>query len=206
MKTPTLPSRRHVLLTAALASLAFAAACKDKPAAAAPAATAAAPQPPATKVSAQDAYSMAAQGSGFTVGPIMAAHTVYVFFDPACPHCAHLWEAAKPLASRMKIVWMPIGLLRRESGPRGATILSAAEPAAAMAQNEASILERKDGIPIDPAVKPEVVAKVQANTELFNKLGAEGVPLIVYKNGKTGVYGNVSGAVDTATLAAMAGL
>jgi thiol:disulfide interchange protein DsbG len=204
MNTPSSPYRRHFLLTAAMAGLMLAAACKDKPATAAPAA--AAPQPPSTKVAPQEAYSLAAQGSGFAVGPIMAAHTVYVFFDPACPHCAHLWEAAKPLASRLKVVWMPIGLLGRNSAPQGATILSATDPAAAMAQNEASVLERKGGIAVDPALKPEVLAKVQANTELFNKLGADGVPLIVYKNGKTGVFGNVSGAVDTATLAAMAGL
>ena len=38
-----------------------------------------------------------AEARGFTVGSPMSARTVYVFFDPQCPHCAALWEAAKPL-------------------------------------------------------------------------------------------------------------
>ena len=31
---------------------------------------------------------VAAEGKGFTVGAMMAANPVYVFFDPQCPHCA----------------------------------------------------------------------------------------------------------------------
>ncbi|MED5618370.1 thioredoxin fold domain-containing protein [Ideonella sp. BN130291] len=194
----------HPAAIALVATLALAA-CQDKTNAATPAAAALAEAPP-TKATAQEAYALAAKGSGFTVGPIMAANTVYVFFDTACPHCAHLWEQAKPLQPRLKIVWMPIGLLRSTSGPQGATILSAADPAAAMAQNEASVMARGPGIAVNPALPDDVLAKVKNNTALFNQLGAESVPLIVFKNGKTGVYGTHAGAVDTGELAAMAGI
>jgi len=173
-------------------------ACGDK--------TAVAAAPPAAKTSAPDAYALAAQGTGFTVGAPMAANTVYVFFDTTCPHCAHLWSESKPLLGRLKMVWMPVGLLRDSSAPQGATILAASDPAAAMAQNEALLMERKGGIPISATLPPELVAKVKVNTELFLKTGAESVPLIVFRNAKSGEHGLHAGAVDTAQLAAMVGV
>lgn len=194
--------RRFVLTTttAAVAALALAA-CGDKPA---PGEASAAPAAP--KSSAKDAYELAARGTGFTVGPLMAANTVYVFFDPTCPHCAALWMNAKPLATRLKMVWIPVGFLQRSSAPQGATILAAADPAAAMAENEASVLERRGGIAVSPSLSDEALAKVKSNTELFGKTGEESVPLIVFKNGKTGEYGAHAGAVPTEELAAMAGV
>lgn len=186
-------------------------ACQDKPAdsttptaaptAATPASTSSAGTATAPAASAaQSPYEIASQGHGFTVGPMMAAHTVYVFFDPACPHCARLWQAAQPVASRLKIVWMPVQLLRPLSAQQGAAILTAADPAAAMALNEASVLARGPGIEVPPSLPDDAVAKVKANTELFNKLNADSVPFIVTK---TGTH---AGAVTTEQLAAMAGL
>jgi thiol:disulfide interchange protein DsbG len=161
---------------------------------------------PAAKPSAQEAYTLAAQGNGFAVGPVMAANTVYVFFDPTCPHCAALWDNAKPLAHRLKIVWIPIGWLQRSSEPQAATILSAPDPVAAMTENEVSVKQRAGGITVSGSLSDDVIAKVKANTDLFKKLGEESVPLIVFKNGKTGQHGTVAGAVPTEQLAAMAGV
>ena len=194
-------NRRRFLLTntcAAVAGLALAA-CGDKagPMAAAPAPAKAAPNA---------AWDLAARGSGFTVGPVMAAHTVYVFFDPACPHCAALWMSAKPLAARLKMVWIPVGFLQRSSAPQGATILTAPDPAAAMNQNESSVLERQGGITVSPSLPDEALAKVKANTDLFHQIGEDSVPLIVFKNGKTGEFGTHAGAVSTDELIAMTGL
>ena len=182
----------------ALAAATLLAACQDKPAGATPEAP--------TKVAAADAYAIAAQGSGFTVGPLMAAHTVYVFFDPACPHCAHLWQQAEPLRGKLKMVWMPISLLRNSSGGQGATILAAKDPVAAMQLNEASVAARGPGIDVAPGLPDDALAKVKANTALFNQLGAESVPLIVFKNARTGQAGTHAGALETAELAALAGV
>jgi thiol:disulfide interchange protein DsbG len=192
--------RRFVFTVTTAAVAATLAACGDK-ATSAPPTAAAAPKP-----SAKDVYEMAGRGSGFTVGPVMAANTVYVFFDPACPHCASLWMNAKPLANRLKMVWIPIGFLQRSSAPQGATILTAPDPIAAMGENEVSVLERRGGITVSPSLSDEALAKVKANTELFGKTGEESVPLIVYRHGKTGEYGAQSGAVPTEQLAAMAGV
>jgi thiol:disulfide interchange protein DsbG len=192
--------RRHFALTIATAPWVLGA-CTDKPASSAPAAA-----PAAAKPGAHESYDIAARGNGFTIGAVMAANTVYVFFDPACPHCAHLWMASKPLLTRLKMVWMPISLLRRSSAPQGATILSAADPSAAMTENETSVLDNRGGISASPTLSDEMLAKVQTNTELFAKLGADSVPLIVYRNARTGEYGSVTGAVTTEQLAEMAGV
>jgi len=166
----------------------------------------AAPAAPAARPTPAEAYTLASGGNGFTVGAMMAANTVYVFFDTTCPHCAELWKAAQPLHNRVKLVWMPVALLRPQSGPQGATILAAANPAAAMAENEAKVLDRSGGITADPNVPAEVTAKVAANTEIFKKLGADSVPLIVFKHAQSGAFGQHAGALDSAGLAALLGL
>mgnify|MGYP002361561983 CR=1 FL=1 len=140
------------------------------------------------------------------MGPVMAANTVYVFFDTTCPHCAELWNASQPLLGKLKMVWMPLGLLRPQSLPQGATILGAANPVAAMNENETSVLNRGGGITASTSLSDEVLAKVKANTAIFSKLGADSVPLVVFRNAKSGEYGQFSGAMETAQLAATIGL
>lgn len=189
-------NRRPLIL--GLAALPLAACSKkDEPAAS---------EAPARRVSNIEAYAIAQRGTGFTVGAVMAANTVYVFFDTTCPHCAELWNASQPLLTKLKIVWMPLGLLRAQSGPQGATILAAADPVKAMAENEASVLARGGGISVPSNLPDEVLQKVKANTELFRQLGAESVPLIVYRNAQTGQHGMHAGSLDTATLASLAGV
>ncbi len=155
----------------------------------------------------QRAYDLAAGAPGhFSVGALMAANTVYVFFDPNCPHCAELWNAAKPLAGKLKMVWIPVALLGKTSAPLGATLLSAPDPAAAMAEHERSLLARQGGIPINADASGDVLAKVQANTELFQRLKADSVPLIVFRNARTGEQGQHAGSLTTAELAALVGV
>jgi len=202
------PTRRNFVLTttAALTALGFTA-CSDRtPDGAGAVAGANSAAAPAAKPSARESYELAARGHGFTMGSVMAANTVYVFFDTTCPHCAALWASSKPLLTRLKMVWMPIGLLHRSSAPQGATILSAADPAAAMSENETSVLERRGGITVNPALSDDALAKIKANTDLYGKLGETSVPLIVFKNAKTGQFGTYAGSLQTEQLAAMVGV
>ena len=94
----------------------------------------------ATAAPANPYDAVAAQGRGFTVGAMMSAHTVYVLFDPQCPHCGRLWEASLPLQSKAKFVWMPINFGNPKSVPQGAALLAAANPAELMAAHEKSLL------------------------------------------------------------------
>ncbi|MDH5537776.1 MAG: thioredoxin fold domain-containing protein [Rhizobacter sp.] len=188
--------RRHFALSLCVAPAVLALpGCSDKPGA-----------PAAGPLSAQQAYELSAQGHGFGVGPLMAANTVYVFFDTTCPHCATLWENSKPLLIRLRMVWMPLALLRASSGPQGATILSAADPVAAMTENERSVQANQGGIGVSPALGDEALARVKANTELFRRLGADSVPLIVYRHAGSGAYGMRAGSVGSAELAQLVGI
>lgn len=205
--------QRSLIKATALAVIALTLSACDKPASTSESATAATPaasSAPAATTSQQssprDAYEAASKGTGFTTGPVMAANTVYVFFDPTCPHCAQLWTNAKALSTKLKIVWMPIGLLRSSSAPQGATILASPDPAAAMNENETSLLAHGGGITANHNLSDDVMKKVQANTDIFKKLGAESVPLIVYRNGKNGQFGMHDGAVSAEQLVQMVGL
>ncbi|MDB5942718.1 MAG: dsbG [Ramlibacter sp.] len=188
----------HLLTCALLASLLALAGCKDARETAAPAAAAAS----ATPVSIP---AIATQAKGFTVGSTMSVRTVYVFFDPQCPHCAVLWNEAKPLKSQAKFVWIPVGLLNASSTPQGAALLAAPDPAAAMDAHEASMKERKGGITASGELQAQKAA-VEANTKLMNSLQFNGVPTVVAKHAVTGDLVVKEGSMSTAMLAAALGL
>ena len=180
---------------AALLTLALAACGKEVPTA-----------PPAdAALSAAQMYDIAATANGFAVGPMMAANTAYIFFDTACPHCAVVWNSAKPLAGKLRIVWIPVGFLSEASALRGAAILAAADPAKAMDQNESTMLSgHQSGEPA--SVDPDAAAKVAENTDTMRKFSADGIPLILYKNAKTGEFGAWAGQLHTAQLAVLLGV
>lgn len=166
--------------------------------------TAAAPAAGGEKV-AVSIEKIAAEAKGFNVGSAMAARVVYVFFDPQCPHCATLWEAAKPLKSQARFVWIPVALLGEKSIGQGAAILSAPDPVAAMEQNEASVLQKQGGIAA-MGVADGPKQDVQRNTQLLNAFGFGGVPAVVGKHATTGELVTIDGALATAPLAQRLGL
>lgn len=148
---------------------------------------------------------IATEAKGFTVGSAMSARTVYVFFDPQCPHCTALWEAARPLKSQAKFVWIPVGLLNGSSAPQGAALLAASDPAAAMDAHEVSMRERKGGIGASASAEAQKAA-VETNTKLFNRFQFGSVPTIVSKHAGTGDLVVREGAMPTAALATALGL
>lgn len=170
--------------------------CKDAPAPDVPAKASATPVSTAA---------VAAEAKGFSVGSTMSARTVYVFFDPQCPHCNALWLAAKPLRSQAKFVWIPVGLLNASSTAQGATLLAAKDPAAAMDEHEASMQARRGGISAgsDIAAQKEMVAK---NTALLTRLGFGSIPTIIGTHAQSGALVTQEGAMPTAALAALLGL
>jgi len=162
---------------------------------------------PAAEASSQPVSiaAIAAEAKGFTVGSAMSVRTVYVFFDAQCPHCAELWQTAKPLKSQTKFVWIPIRLLNDTSEGQGAAILASKDPAAAMDEHEASMAARTGGISAmgDLGAQREIVKK---NTQLFNRFGFASVPSIVGTQAQSGAMVVHEGALPTAELAKMLGL
>ncbi len=196
----TIPFFHTALQAGLVASLLILGGCKDaadKPAVAGATARAA---PEAVSLPA-----IATEAKGFTVGSAMSARTVYVFFDPQCPHCTALWEAARPLKSQAKFVWIPVALLNGSSAPQGAALLAASDPAAAMDAHEVSMRERKGGIGVNASADSQKAA-VEANTKLFNRFKFGSVPTIVSKHAATGEQVVREGAMPTAALATALGL
>ena len=155
---------------------------------------------------AQPYEAVAAQGTGFTVGAMMSANTVYVLFDPQCPHCGHLWEASLPLHNKVKFVWMPVALMNAKSGPQGGALLSATNPAALMAEHEKSILAGGGGISAITGSSKEVNQAIKKNTQLLNSLGVVSIPYILAKNLRTGQVVTNTGSLSTAALAEFLGV
>ena len=149
---------------------------------------------------------VSSEAKGFTVGAMMAANPVYVFFDPQCPHCGRLWEASVPLQKKAKFVWIPVSLLNASSGPQGAALLSSADPGQSMAEHERSMLANQGGISAASGIKPEMEQAVKKNMALFNNLGLQGVPFTIARNAKTGLTVMRDGEMNTAALADLVGV
>lgn len=192
----TRPLPRLLAATLIAASLLLAA-CKDAPDAAKPAAAAA-----ATPVS---VAAVAAEAKGFSVGSAMSARTVYVFFDAQCPHCTALWEAAKPLKSQARFVWIPVGILNPSSTAQGATLLAAKDPVAAMDEHEASMTAKGGGISAASGIDAQK-AEVAKNTELLTRFGFGSIPTIIGNHAETGALVTQEGSMPTAALAGLLGL
>lgn len=191
---------KNLITSALLASLLALAGCSpdasEKPAANA------APGEPAAAVSIP---AIATEAKGFTVGSAMSVRTVYVFFDPQCPHCAALWKEAKPLKSQAKFVWIPVGLINPASTSQGAALLAAPDPAAAMDAHEESMTAKTGGITASGNLDAQR-AVVASNTKLMNRFQFQGVPVVVAKNAVTGELVVKEGSMQTAVLAAVLGL
>lgn len=189
--------KRRLVLTAA-ASAVLLVACGKEGSGSTAAGGKPASQPPSVEAIEKDA-------KGFNVGSTMSTRVVYVFFDPQCPHCAVLWENAKPLKSQARFVWIPVGLIGEKSVAQGAAILSAQDPVAKMDENEVSIRNQQGGISaMGVADAPKDIVK--RNTELFNSFGFGGVPTVVAKHAQTGALVTVEGSLPTLSLAQKLGL
>jgi thiol:disulfide interchange protein DsbG len=184
------------IIIAALAASLFLSGCKD--AADKSGAQASAEAPVSTTA-------IAAEASGFTVGSAISARTVYVFFDPQCPHCAALWGAAKPLKSQAKFVWIPVALMNKTSEGQGAALLAAQNPVAAMDEHEALMTAQKGGIAPSGNLDAQK-ALVAKNTELMKRFGFASIPTIVAQHAQTGALVTREGGLPTAELAKLLGL
>jgi thiol:disulfide interchange protein DsbG len=147
---------------------------------------------------------IAAEATGFTVGSTMSARTVYVFFDAQCSHCSELWRSARPLQSKAKFVWIPVGLLNAASTAQGATLLAAADAPAAMDRHEASMTTRGGGITAGSDIDTQKAA-VAKNTALHNQFGFTSIPAIVAMHAQTGALVTHEGAMTTAALSTLLG-
>ena len=196
---------RHFTLPLVAAVALSLAACSKEDTTGAPG-TAGASAADKAPIAAAQAYDvLSAQGKGFTAGALMSANTVFVLFDPQCPHCGHLWQAAEPLLGKARFVWLPVAFIGPKSLPQGAALLQAAQPQETMNAHERSLLAGEGGIGASSSIPDDIEAAIKTNTELLNRLGAESVPFIVAQSA-SGQPVLQAGSMDTAALAALLGL
>lgn len=186
---------KTLLLTAALAAGLLISGCKDSP----PSDGAKAAAVPVS-ISAIEA-----EATGFTLGSSISARTVYVFFDPQCPHCAALWNAAKPLRTQAKFIWVPVAIMNKNSQTQGAALLASKNPVSAMDEHEASLSAGKGGIQAEGDIEAQK-AVVLKNTALMNRFGFATIPTIVAQHAKTGELVTRQGGLPTPELAKLLGL
>jgi thiol:disulfide interchange protein DsbG len=167
---------------------------------------AAAPAVSAATNPTQSYADVSSKTKGFTVGAMMSSNTVYVLFDPQCPHCGHLWQQTQPLLKKVKFVWVPVAFINAKSAPQGAALMAAANPAELMTTHEASILAGTGGISASSSVPADIEAAIKINTQLLNSMGVESVPFIMAKNAQTGQVVTNTGALETPALAAWLGV
>ena len=187
---------KTLFVAATVAATLLLSACKDQTT------TPSAHQASATPVS---IAAIQAEAKGFSVGVPMSARTVYVFFDPQCPHCTILWEAAKPLKNQIRFLWIPVGILNASSTAQGATILAMPDPEAAMDAHEASMTAQSGGISASRDIDPSKAAVTQ-NTQLMTRFGFASIPTIVATQAQTGALITHEGAMSTTALASFLGL
>ena len=70
-----------------------------------------------------------------------------------------------------------------------------------MNQHESLLASGQGGLAVPGPANPELLAKIKANTELWQSLKAGSVPHLVYRIGVDGPYGVQSGGMPTAQLA-----
>ncbi len=113
-------------------------------------------------------------------GPILTA-----FIDPNCSFCHMLYDQIMPhvLKGELRIRFVIVGVVKRDSARRAAAILSARDPLAALAEDQRAfdVAREEGGYPIAKApLTPGSVATVAANNALISKAGIDGTPALIY--------------------------
>ncbi|MEX3984098.1 DsbC family protein [Paraburkholderia sp. EG287A] len=134
---------------------------------------------------------------GFTVGNPKAERTVYVMFDPQCPHCGEVWQSTHRLWREAKFVWIPVGLINADSALQGAAILASPTPIGTMESQEQLLASDAGGLQVKNQILPaDIKAAVQANSMLLASFGAVQVPFIVGTDESTGKPEVIEGPVE----------
>ncbi len=131
--------------------------------------------------------------------------TIYVFMDPNCIYCHLVWKALQPYeAAGLQVHWIPIAFLKPDSAGKAAALLQANDSVALMKQLETHYSEKDESGGIAPlaTIPAEVQAKLDGNAKLFQDLGFQGTPTIIYR-GSGGRWADVNGLPKLGTLAAL---
>lgn len=141
--------------------------------------------------------------TGIKEGRASAGKTIYIMFDPRCPHCRNVFDQSRDfVAHGGSIKWLPVTVLGNppDGLNRVAAILQAKDPVLAMKVIEHSAMVGQQD------VKPSTVNAVSANEAYFwaaftrnPGAGTPGVPVAFFQD-KNGAPQMVSDLDDPALL------
>jgi len=133
----------------------------------------------------------------------------YVFLDANCIFCHLAWKAFQPYEKvGLQVRWLPVAFLKPDSAGKGAALLTAKDPEAALALNETKFDESSEtgGIPAMTQIPAGISAKLDENAKLMREMGFQGTPAVVFKDAKTGKLLATPGMVKLSELPANLGL
>jgi thiol:disulfide interchange protein DsbG len=134
--------------------------------------------------------------------------TIYVFMDPNCIYCHFVWKALQPYeAAGLQVHWIPMAFLKPDSAGKAAALLQATNSAALLKQLELGYNEKDESGGIAPlsTIPAATQAKLDGNAHLFQDLGFQGTPTIVYR-GSGGRWADFGGMPKLAMLPGMLNL
>lgn len=110
-------------------------------------------------------------------------NTIYVFFDPQCPHCGDLWTASRNTVFKDKrFVWIPVAFMNDLSSVQSAAILMSKDPEQTMDSHEISLKNGYKGIVFNDSIPENIQNRIKVNSLFFSKLKVNSVPLVIHLN------------------------
>lgn len=193
-----MPSIRHL---PAILLLTIVSACSGQPGEAPPA-TASAAGTPAAQVDWQEMAAFWERASalpGIDTGPANAQKRMVVYFDPHCPVCARQWAVLRPYMDEVRIHWVPVAYIDASSARMAAALLSAPDPAAALASNEQAFDfdAGKGGYLPEREPTESAIEQVKQNTRRAMKSGdLSGTPTLGFELIRDQRYYRMVGLLD----------
>lgn len=141
-------------------------------------------------------------------GQPSAKKELWIVFDPNCIYCHKTYDDLKSFVAKgeVKVHIIQVGFLKPSSLGKAAAILSAKDPAAALATDEDKfdVANEEGGITPD-TTDSAAVAEVKANNEWMNGQGIGGTPYLLYKDASGKPHAIAGYDPDTASLVAKIG-
>lgn len=113
---------------------------------------------------------------------------VYMFFDPNCPYCHHVYDNLKPIIAARKDLqfrWVPLGMLTSSSEGKAAAIIQAKDPLKAFHQSEENygFLDSDNGGGIKPIknITEKTKTDLVANYSVLEDGNVYGIPVILFQ-------------------------
>ncbi len=113
---------------------------------------------------------------------------VYLFFDPNCPYCHHVFDSLMDIRKSMpdlQFRWVPLGMLGGNSAGKAAAMIQASDPIKAFRTNERNygFLNSDTGGGIEPAkhIAQSTTSLLDQNLSILQGANLYGIPIVVFQ-------------------------